>query len=218
MAGNVQVVIADDNRLLREGLRLILAQEDDIEIVGEAVDGQQVIDVVDNLQPDVLILDIGLRHVDGIKMISSIRTRSPKTRLLMFAASTDEHKIFRALKTGAKGYISESTSGADLVKAIHAVHKGEVWVERKLIAKFFEKEADVNLQEEDAIASKKEVLTAREQEVLRWLATGNTNKEIAEVLFISEKTVKSHVSNIFKKLHVTRRLHAILYAIQAGLK
>jgi len=130
----------------------------------------------------------------------------------------DEAMIFKALKAGAKGYLSKDACISDLIRAIHAVHQGELWVERKLTARFLDEEAVADSKAEDPRGRTKVGLSPREEEVLRLLTTGSTNKEIGEALFISEKMVKSHLNSVFKKLDVTRRLQAILYAISRGLK
>ncbi|MBA7708661.1 Transcriptional regulatory protein DegU [subsurface metagenome] len=135
----------------------------------------------------------------------------------MLTANKDEATIFKALKGGAKGYLSKDVSISNLIKAIQAVQKGELWIERKLMARFLEVEAIVDSSSEGQAGKLKKIMTPREKEVLRFLTTGRTNKEIAKALFISEKTVKSHLNSIFRKLNVTRRLQAILYAINRGL-
>lgn len=216
-AGDIRVVISGDHRLFREGLRLILGREKGIEIVGEAAHGPQTIQVVSERQPHVLLLDITIPGMDATELIARIRQKSPHTRPLMLTPATDEALILRALKAGAKGYLSKDAGFSDLLKAILAVHQGELWVERKLIARSFEREAFADPGEGDQRPRAKDVLTAREQEILRVLASGGTNKDIAQALFISERTVKCHLNSIFKKLHVTRRLQAILYAIHRGL-
>lgn len=214
MTGQIRVVIADDHRLFREGLGLLLSRETGIQVAGEAANGVQAIDLVSDLKPDVVLLNITLLGTDGSEVIAPIRRNSPETKPLLLTAAIDDAMIFKTLKAGAKGYLSKDASVSDLVKAIQAVHRGELWVERKLIGRFFGGEGfDL---EEDRLGTKG-ALTAREQEVLRLLASGNTNKDIAQALFISEKTVKSHLSSIFRKLNVTRRLQAILYALRRGL-
>lgn len=217
LGGRIRVVIADDHRLFREGLRLILSREGGIDIVGEATNGLQTIEVVSDLQPDVVLLDITMPGMDGIEVIRPVKEKSPETKPLMLTARMDEPMIFKALKAGAKGYLSKDACVSDLIKAIQAVHQGELWVERKLIARFVDGEAGAEVKGEDRPGRPREALTPREEEVLRLLASGGTNKEIAQVLFISEKTVKSHLNRIFRKLNVTRRLQAILYAIHRGL-
>ncbi len=217
MEGEIKIVIADDYRLFREGIRQILRQEKGIQIVGEAVNGLQTINVVKDLRPDVVLLDIAMPEQDGIQVILPITQKSPKTKALVLTSSTDEAMIFKSLKAGAKGYLSKDSSVSDLTKAIKAVHQGELWIERKLMARFFDEEAIRDSKGGIPHGRTEEGLTPREQEVLSLLTKGCTNKEIAQDLFISEKTVKTHLSNIFRKLKVTRRLEAILYAISKGL-
>ena len=217
MEKQIRVVIADNHRLFREGLCLILKHEESIQIIGEAVNGLQTVNVVKDLKPDVVLLDIRMPEMDGIQIIPSIRHKSPKTKALMLTNTMDEDRIFKSLKVGAKGYLSMDSSASDLTKAIKAVQRGELWVERKLMSKFFDNEASNNSNGANPRKKTLEGLTIREQEVLRHLTDGLSNKEIAEDLFISEKTVKSHLNSIFKKLNVTRRLQAILYAINKGL-
>jgi len=217
MAGKIRVVIADDHGLFREMLRLAMRREGSIKIVGEAANGQQTIDVIRDLKPDIVLLDSTMPQMGGIEVLPVIREKNLKTKALMLTANKNETVIFKALKGGAKGYLSKDVSISDLIKAIQAVHKGELWVERKLMARFFDKEAVANPKEEGRAERPKTVLTPREKEILSILTTGCTNKEIAQALFISEKTVKSHLNSIFRKLNVTRRLQAILQAINRGL-
>ena len=213
----VRILIAEDHGLFREGLRLILSNEGNFEIVGEATNGLQTIDMISNLKPDVVLLDINMPELDGIKVLPLIKRKSPGTKALMLTASKDEATIVKALKAGAKGYLSKNASTSCLIKAIKVVHKDELWVERKLVARFFDGVSGTDLGSEDRQNNTKEDLTPREQDVLSFLIKGHTNKEIAQNLFISEKTVKSHLNKIFKKLDVSRRLEAILRAIKLGL-
>lgn len=217
MEGQIRVVIADDHRLFREGIRLILRQEKGIKIVGEAASGPQTIDVISDLKPDVVLLDITIAKINGTQVVLPIRQKSPKTKALMLTTASDEAMIFKSLKAGAKGYLSKDSSVSDLTKAIKAVHQGEVWIERKLMSRFFDQEAIGDSKGRNPQVRTKEGLTPREREVLHFLATGCTNKEIAQDLFISEKTVKTHLASIFRKLKVSRRLGAILYAVNQGL-
>ncbi len=217
MGDQIRVVIADDHMLLREMLCQTLRQEKSIEVVGEAGNGLQAIDVISDLKPDIVLLDIIMPEMNGIKVLPAIREKSPKTKALMLTVAKDEGMILKALKAGAKGYLSKDVSISDLIKAIQAVHQGELWVERKLTARFVEREAIADPKGEDRSGKTKEGLTPREQEVLRFLTKGSTNKEIAKALLISERTVNSHLNSIFKKLNVNRRLQAILYAIRRGL-
>jgi two-component system response regulator DegU len=213
----IRILIVEDHRLFREGLRSILKDEKNIEIAGEAVNGLQAIDMVTDLNPDVVILDINMPELDGIRAIPMIKQKSVGTKILMLTSSKDEATILKSIKAGAKGYLSKNTSTSCLIKAIQAVHRNELWVERKLVAKFFNGDFAADLGNEDRQENTKENLTLRKQEVLLLLAKGFTNKEIANDLFISEKTVKNHLNKIFKKLNVSRRFEAILHAVKAGL-
>jgi len=217
--GNIRVVIADDHSLFRAGLRLILSEEEIVEIVGEAANGVQAIDIITDLKPDVVLLDLAISEMDGIQILTAIKQTSPETKALMFnaAVTVDEEMIFKSLKLGAKGYLSKNLASCNLIKAIKAVQRGEMWIERKLMSKFFATEQRNVLSMEDQAKKTNTGLTAREQEVLSVLTKGLTNKEIAEILCISEKTVKTHLNSIFRKLNVTRRLQAILYAIGRGI-
>lgn len=218
MDDQIKVVIVDDQKLYREMMSLALRQEKDIKIVGEAANESQVIDVISDLKPDIILLDNVILEMNGNKILPTIREKSPKTKALICTYDKDEYTIIQILKAGAKGYISKKDiSISNLIKAIQAVHRGELWVERELIARFFEREADAGSRTEVRIKGPREVLTPREKEVLHILTTGCTNKEIAKALFISEKTVKTHLNSIFRKINVTRRLKAILYAINRGL-
>lgn len=217
MGEKIRVVIADNRGLFREMLRLTLRRESSIKIVGEAVNMRQTIDVTENLKPDIILLDGAMPSMDGIEILPAIREKSLKTKALMITANKDEAMIFKALRGGAKGFLSKDVNISNLIKAIQAVHNGEVWLERKLMARFLEGEALTDCRGESQAGRQRKGLTPREKEVLSLLTTGCSNKEIAQELFISEKTVKNHLNSIFRKLDVTQRLQAILYAINRGL-
>lgn len=213
----ITVVIADDHRLIRDSLHQILSREDSIRIVGEASTGPDTIKVIGELEPDVVLLDHFMPGTNGLDIIRPIIEKSPLIKILLLTLSIDESIIFEALKAGAKGYISKDAGISELVKAVYTVHKGEMWIQRKMVSRFFDL---VNSPEACGLVQNRkteEGLTQRQQEVLLCLAKGYSNKEIAEALFISEKTVKSHLSSVFRKLNVSRRLEAILYAIKRGL-
>ena len=213
----IRIVIAEDHRLFREGLRLILKNESGFEIIGEAVDGTEAVYIASNHKPDVVLLDVSLPKMDGIQAIPLIKQKSTETKILMLTARKSETTILKALEAGAQGYLSKNTSASDLIKAINVVHNNELWVERKLLAKYFNGDVRSEIQGEEQQYNTKGNLTPREQDVLHLLIKGYTNKEIANDLFISEKTVKSHLNKVFKKLNVSRRLEAIICAIKIGL-
>ena len=213
----LQVIIVDDHRLFREGLRLILKGMNGVDIVAEAANGIQAIELIDKLKPDIAIVDITIPQLNGLNLLTVIKQKSPETKALMLTNSTDEDAIIKALMAGAKGYLSKDASVSCLLNAIKVIDNGELWVERKLIAKYFNDAANSNSVQQEPRKKANQALTPREKEVLHLLTEGKTNKEIAQKLFISEKTVKSHLNRIFKKFNVTRRLEAILYAIKQGL-
>jgi len=216
LSNQIKVGIVGDHKLFREILCLAL-QQHDIKILSAGTNESQTFETIIKLKPDVILLDVNIIEKTGINIISTIKENSPKTKTLIFTAVKDEEVIFSAITAGAKGCISKDIVFSDLIKAIQTVHQGELWIERRLIARFFDKEAAGKSLTEKPPSGTHEILTPREKEVLRILTTGCTNKEIAKILFISEKTVKSHLSSIFKKLKVSQRLHAILYAIKQGL-
>lgn len=216
MKEKINIQILDDHGIFREGLRLLLEREKYIEIVGESSDLSHSIEAIGSIKPDMILLSPIVSSKQIHEIIPAIREASPTTKVLLISADMNEEIIIDAIKAGAKGYVSKSSSAAELGKAIQAVHNGELWVERKTMAKLMESEIipDAKIQQKK---NTKGVLTPREQEVLHLLVKGYTNKEIAQELAVSEKTVKSHLSNIFKKFNVTRRLQAILHAIKRGL-
>ena len=168
----IRIVIVEDHRLFREGLHLLLNGEESFEIVGEAANGLQAIDVISGLKPDVVLLDITMPKLSGIEVIPIIKQKSPGTKALMLTASTDETKILESLKAGAKGYLSKNTTTSDLIKAIKVINKGQLWVERKLVARYFNGDIAADMGREGRQEKMKEVLTSREQDVLRLLLKG----------------------------------------------
>jgi len=213
----IKVVVASPQRLFREGLRQILKDERRIEIVGEAVDGAKAITAVKQLKPSVLLMDLSAPEMKGNEVIATIRSQGLETRVLVLSGSMDHEMISKSLRFGAKGCVSKDANSEHLLKAIQAVHDGELWIQRKTLARFLDEELGGHASSYDDLYLHKSELTPREREVLSCLTSGCSNKEIAEKLFISEKTVKTHLNSIFRKLRVTRRLQAILYAIERGM-
>jgi DNA-binding NarL/FixJ family response regulator len=213
----IRIVIAEENTLFRECLRFILNENENIEIVGEAINGLQAVEVISDLKPDVALVDIIMPKLNGIGVLQAIKRKSPGTKVLILMATMDEEMALEAMKAGARGYLHEIGSVLNLFKGIKAVHEGEVWVERKVMTKFFDTQGAASLGKDERPKKTREALTPREQEVLCLLTKGSTNKEIAQTLFISEKTVKSHLNSIFRKLNVSRRLQAILRAMKLGV-
>lgn len=204
----ISVLIADDHPVVRQGLHSFLQLQDDIDIVGEAVDGLEAVEKVAELLPDVVLMDLVMPKVDGITAIRRITALSPSTRVLVLTSFSDDEKVFSAIKAGALGYLMKDSNPADLADAIRAVYRGEPSLDPAIAKKLME-----HLSKGEEVIAEGD-LTMREKEVLRLIARGNSNREIAASLQISEKTVKNHVTNILQKLHLSDRTQAALYAVR----
>ncbi len=209
----ISVLIADDNTLFREGLRMLLAQEPAISVVGEAPDGLQAIRLAEALQPDILLLDIRMPGLGGIEALPRIREKSPGTKVLILSGFSEGELMIQALQLGAKGYLSKLLIHRDLIKAIRATYAGEVWAERKVLSEVLESLRQKMQEKNLPLSGMQETLTDREHEIVKWVIQGMTNKEIATRIGISDKTVKTHLSNIFNKLKISRRLQLVLHRI-----
>jgi two-component system NarL family response regulator len=209
----ITVLIADDHVLFREGLVMLLGQQDDIRVVGEAADGPQTLSLTETLQPDILLLDVRMPELSGLDILPTILAKSPGTKVLILSGFFEEDLITEAMQHGAKGYLLKTLTHMDVVRAIRATHGGELWAERKVLAQvlenLFRKVHDLDVSPPEV----RQTLTDREQEIAKWVIQGMTNKEIASQLGISENTVKTHLSRIFCKLNVSRRLQLLLYQI-----
>lgn len=209
----ITVLIADDHAISREGLGMFLAQEEDIQVVGEATDDLHAIGMTEALQPDILLLDVKIPALGGIETLPKIREKSPGTKVLILSEFSEAEFMVKVLQLGAKGYLSNSLAPKDLVKAIRATEAGEIWAERKVVTEALESLRQ-KVQAMNLLPSEiQEVLTDREYEISKWVIQGMTNKEIAAQLGISDKTVKTHLSNIFNKLKISRRSH-VRHAVQ----
>jgi len=212
----IKVVIADDHPLFRDGLRKILSVEKDILVVGEAANGDEVPKVVERMKPDIVLLDLKMPKGDMVQNLLDIAARSPATRVMVLTAFSDEENVLNAAKGGARGYVTKGVPSATLVQAIKHVQSGGVWIDKEMPSwETFEEIAQAQSQAQvrevppplnDSISA----LTKREMEILRLVAEGLTNEEIGKKIFISEKTVKTHLTNIFDKLKVNNRFKAAL--------
>lgn len=210
MPDRTSVLVVDDHPVVRQGLRAFLELQPDLEVVGEAADGNRAVVRAAELQPDVVLLDLVMPGGDGISAISGIRSASPSTRVLVLTSFDDEGSVLPAIQAGAAGYLVKDVPPDELAAAIRAVARGQSSLHpaaaSRLVHAYSERPH-----------GRPERLTARELEVLRLLARGQANKQIARQLSVSEKTVKTHVSSILAKLGVTDRTQAALYALKAGL-
>jgi NarL family two-component system response regulator LiaR len=207
----VRIVLADDHPVVRQGLRAFLETQPEVEILGEAADGEEAVREVERLLPDVVLMDIVMPKIDGIEAIRRIRAISPSTQAIVLTSFADDEKIVAAVRAGAAGYLLKDARPQELINAIRAVARGEALLAPSVAARLMR---ELSRPSEDAAAT---ILTARELEVLRLIASGRSNKEIAADLVLSEKTVKTHVSNILAKLHLADRTQAALYAVRQRL-
>lgn len=203
----IGVLIVDDHPVVREGLRSFLQLQEDMEVVGEAADGVEALEKVGELVPDVVLIDLVMPRMDGITTIRQIGAISPSSRILVLTSFSEDEKVFPAIKAGAHGYLMKDIKPTELAKSIRSVYRGEPSLHPEIARKLMDQLAK---GEGDA----EERLTARETEVLLLIAKGYSNKEIAAALQVSEKTVKTHVSNILQKLHLSDRTQAALYAVR----
>jgi NarL family two-component system response regulator LiaR len=208
----IRILIADDHAIVREGLRGLIAFEPGMEVVGEAVDGIEAVQKAQALQPDVILLDLMMPRKNGLEAIGEIKAEDPKARILVLTSFAEDDLVFPAIKSGALGYLLKDSSPRELLQAIREVNRGESSLHPTIARKLIQE-----LSQPPQLPLAKEPLTERELEVLRLVARGLTNQEIGEVLFISERTVRNHVSNILDKLHLANRTQAALYALREGL-
>jgi len=212
MTDTIRILIADDHTLVRAGLRALFSTEPGMEVAGEAADGVEAVLKARSLRPDIILLDLVMPRKGGIEAIHEIKEENPDVRILVLTSFTDDDKVFPAIKAGALGYLLKDSTPQALLQAIHDVHRGESSLDPTIARKLIRE-----LNQPPALPRTEEPLTAREVEVLRLVAQGLSNQEIAERMVVSERTVRTHVSNILSKLHLANRTQAALYAIREGL-
>jgi NarL family two-component system response regulator LiaR len=212
MTRPIRILIADDHAIVRAGLRALLRTEADMEVVGEAEDGVQALLQARSLRPDVLLLDLVMPRQDGIEATRQIRHEDLPVRILVLTSFAEDEKVFPAIKAGASGYLLKDSTPQELIHAIRDVYRGESPVDPSIAKKILRE-----LQEPPDLPPAKDALSVREVEVLRLVASGLSNQEIADDLVISEKTVRGHVSSILSKLHLANRTQAALHALREGL-
>ena len=212
MTKMIRVLVVDDHAVVRQGIRALLATETDIEVVGEAENGREAVAEAEGLQPDVILMDLVMPEMDGIEAIGRITARQLEARILVLTSFAADDKVFPAIKAGALGYLLKDSSPEELVAAIHQVHRGESSLHPTIARKLLQE-----LSQPPDKPPTLDPLTEREVEVLKLVAQGRSNQEIAEALVISEATARTHVSNILHKLHLASRTQAALYALREGL-
>jgi len=209
-----RILIADDHAMLREGMRNLLEKEKDFDLVGEAADGEEAVRLAGKLKPDIIIMDIVMPRLNGIEATKQIKQISPSTALLILTAYSDIRYIIGLLEAGACGYLLKNSPGKDVIRAIRAVRSGESVLDSEVTRKLVQRLASLSKSPEDREASGQ--LTSREIEILKWAARGLSNKELSEKLFISLRTVKAHMTNIFNKLGCSSRTDAIIKGLKQG--
>lgn len=227
----VKIVIADDHQLLREGVKRILNMEKDFEVVGECGDGIQVVELCNTLRPDVVLMDINMPVENGVVATERLKEFFPEIKVIILSIHDDENYVFETLRKGASGYLLKDMEAESLINAIRSVVAGHAYIHPKVTGKLINQlrrmayldptgvaGGDQSLKEAGVkyIHQPNSPLTRREAEVLRLLAEGKSNKSIGEILFISEKTVKNHVSSILQKMEVEDRTQAVIIAIKNG--
>ena len=212
MTEKIRILIADDHAVVREGLRALIGTEAGMELVGEAADGEEAVSLARDLRPDVILLDLIMPRKTGIEAIGEIRDENPDARVLILTSFAEDEKVYTAIKAGALGYLLKDASPQELLQAIRDVHRGQLSLQPSIAHKVMRE-----LQRSSDLPPTEDPLTARELEVLRLIAQGLANQEIADRLVISERTVRTHVSNILGKLYLANRTQAALYALREGL-
>ena len=208
----IKVLIADDHHVVRRGLLFFLKTQKDIEVVGEAKNGLEAVQLVESLQPDVVLMDLVMPEMDGIQATEQIKVKWPDVKVLMLTSFSDQDHIVPALQAGASGYQLKDIEPDELVESIRQIMRGENTIHPEA-----NMQLEKGLRENENKPHVKNPLTPREQDVLAELTKGKSNREIASSLYVTEKTVKTHISNIFHKLDVQDRTQAALYAVKNGL-
>lgn len=212
----IRVVLIDDHTVLRDGLKLLIALEPDLVVAGEAATGWEGIAVVNRLQPDVVVTDVGLPDIDGVEVTRRLRTGVPKARVLVLTVHDEDVYVFALMQAGASGYLLKNSAGDELVEAIRTIASGKPWLQPDIAQRLMHSDG-AKSPPRSTLDSLIEPLTNREIEVLKLLAGASSNREIAETLVISTRTVETHLANIYGKLSVRGRTEAMLWAINAGV-
>ena len=218
MAAPIRVLLADDHALFREGLAGLIAAQSDFCVVGEASDGLEALVMAQELRPDLALLDVSMPGCDGIEAARRIREALPEVRIVMLTVHGDDERLFTAIKSGAEGYLLKTTASANLMPMLRGVMRGEAAISRTMAGRIIHEFSRLAARATDEDGSEeRQSVTPREKEVLRLVAAGATDREIAEKLWITVSTVKTHIRSILAKLHAKSRYEAADYALNAGL-
>ncbi len=216
MIEKIRILVADDHRLFRETLAGLISSQEDMEVVGEAKDGAEALVKARDLMPDLVLMDLSMPGTNGLEATRSIKAEMPYVKIVMLTVHDDDENLVEAVKSGAQGYLLKDISREELLASIRGIHRGEAAISRVMAGKILSEFSQLSRQPSAATETYDE-LTVREQEVLQLVAKGDSNREIAGALFISENTVKNHLRNILAKLHLQSRYQAAFYAVKKGL-
>ncbi|HMT20803.1 MAG TPA: response regulator transcription factor [Promineifilum sp.] len=208
----ITILICDDHAVVREGLRALISTEPDMEVVGEASDGEKAVAAFRALKPDVTLIDMVMPRMDGLDAIRAIMSEFPEAHILVLTSFAEDDMVFPAIKAGALGYLLKDSSPEELLRAIRDVSRGEASLHPSIARRLI-----LELSQPTTLPPTPEPLTGRELEVLRLVAKGYSNEEIADALIVSERTARGHVSSILSKLHLANRTQAALYALREGI-
>ncbi len=208
----VRLLIADDQAIVRKGVRALLAEVPSMDVIGEAADGAEAVQLADRLHPDVILMDLVMPRLDGIEAIRQIMAQQPRSRILVLTSFASDDKVFPAIKAGALGYLLKDSEPEELITAINNIHRGEPFLHPSIARKVLEE-----LSHPASTTPTPEPLTDRELEVLQLVAQGYSNQAISEKLVISDATVRTHIGNILTKLHLANKVQAALYALRKGI-
>jgi two-component system NarL family response regulator len=213
----IKVLIVDDHALFRRGLQMVLENETDIDVIGEASDGAEAIEQAERTLPDVVLMDVRMPRRTGIEATRAIKDSLPSAKILMLTISDEEGDLYEAIKAGASGYLLKEISIEEVSDAVRAVHAGQSLISPSMASKLLTEFATMVKRRDERVQMPGPRLTDRELEVLKLVAKGMNNRDIGQELFISENTVKNHVRNILEKLHLHSRMEAVVYAVREKL-
>jgi len=208
----ISVLIVDDHTVVRDGLQALISAEPSMHVVAAVGDGIEAVEFVKKLNPDVVLMDLVMPHMDGIQATIEIKKDNPDARILILTSFAEDHQVFAAIKSGATGYLMKDSSSEELIQAIRDIYKNKPVLQPEVAKRLM-----LDIRSQDDQSSQTKALTEREIEILEQVALGKANQEIADVLFVSERTVRTHITNILAKLGLSNRTQAALYALREGI-